>query len=42
MTVKSMERDGNRIEDTYIDNELKERRVNGKAEPLISGGSIVH
>ena len=42
VTVKSMERDGNRIEDTYIDNELKERRVNGKAEPLISGGSIVH
>ena len=40
VTVKSMERDGNRIEDTYIDNELKERRVNGKAEPLMSGGSM--
>ena len=40
VTVKSMGRDGNRIEDTYIDNELKERRVNGKAEPLMSGGSM--
>mmetsp|Transcript_26557 Transcript_26557/g.76695 ORF Transcript_26557/g.76695 Transcript_26557/m.76695 type:complete len:292 (+) Transcript_26557:100-975(+) len=40
VTIKSMERDGNRIEDMYIDNELKERKVNGKVEPL-SDGSIV-
>ena len=37
VTIKSMERDGNRIEDLYVDNELKERKVNGKIEPLSSG-----
>ena len=37
VTIKSMERDGNRIEDMYVDNELKERKVNGKIEPLSSG-----
>ena len=37
VTIKSMERDGNRIEDMYVDNELKERKVNGKVEPLSSG-----
>jgi curved DNA-binding protein CbpA len=31
--VKSMERDGNRIEDRYIDGRLVERRVNGVVEP---------
>ena len=40
VTVKSMERDGNRIEDTYVDNELRERKVNRKIEPLTSGGTI--
>ena len=37
VTIKSMERDGNRIEDMYVDNELRERKVNGKVEPLKSG-----
>jgi len=34
VTVQSMERDGNRIQDTYIGTTLVERRVNGVVEPL--------
>ena len=34
ITVQSMEKDGNRIEDKYIDQMLVERKVNGVVEPL--------
>lgn len=34
VTVQSMEKDGNRIEDKYIDQTLVERKVNGVVEPL--------
>lgn len=34
VTVQSMEKDGNRIEDKYIDQTLVERKVNGLVEPL--------
>jgi hypothetical protein len=34
VTVQSMERDGNKIEDKYVDNMLVERRVNGFVEPV--------
>lgn len=43
VTVRSMERGGNRIEDTYVNNELTERRVNGVLEgsPPSTKDSIV-
>jgi curved DNA-binding protein CbpA len=34
VTIQSMERDGNKIEDRYVDNMLVERRVNGFVEPV--------
>jgi curved DNA-binding protein CbpA len=34
VTIQSMERDGNKIEDKYVDNMLVERRVNGFVEPV--------
>jgi curved DNA-binding protein CbpA len=34
VTIQSMERDGNKIEDKYVDNMLVERRVNGCVEPV--------
>jgi curved DNA-binding protein CbpA len=34
VTIQSMERNGNRIEDKYINQTLVERRVNGAVEPL--------
>jgi curved DNA-binding protein CbpA len=34
VTVQSMEKDGNRIEDKYIDQTLVERKVNGVVGPL--------
>ena len=34
ITVQSMERNGNRIEDKYLDGQLMERRVNNVLQPL--------
>jgi curved DNA-binding protein CbpA len=34
VTIQSMERDGNKIEEKYVDNLLVERRVNGCVEPV--------
>jgi curved DNA-binding protein CbpA len=34
VTIQSMERDGNKIQDKYVDNMLVERRVNGFVEPV--------
>jgi curved DNA-binding protein CbpA len=34
VTIQSMERDGNKIEDKFVDNMLVERRVNGFVEPM--------
>jgi DnaJ-class molecular chaperone len=34
VTIQSMERDGNKIEEKYVDNMLVERRVNGFVEPV--------
>jgi curved DNA-binding protein CbpA len=34
VTIQSMEQDGNQIEDTYINNKLIQRKVNGIIEPI--------
>jgi curved DNA-binding protein CbpA len=34
VTIQSMERNGNKIQDKYVDNMLVERRVNGCVEPV--------
>ena len=36
--MRTLERGGNRIEDTYAGNELVGRTVNGVAEPVGGGG----
>mmetsp|Transcript_458 Transcript_458/g.1395 ORF Transcript_458/g.1395 Transcript_458/m.1395 type:complete len:82 (-) Transcript_458:354-599(-) len=40
VTIKTMEKDGNKIEDKYVGRTLVERRINGKVERLerIEGG----
>mmetsp|Transcript_26662 Transcript_26662/g.61329 ORF Transcript_26662/g.61329 Transcript_26662/m.61329 type:complete len:142 (-) Transcript_26662:238-663(-) len=40
VTIKFIERDGNRIEDKYMDRKLVERQVNGIVEPLVEAGYI--
>ena len=37
VTVRSMERDGNRIEEKYVGDELIERRINGELEAITDG-----
>ncbi|KAG7350808.1 molecular chaperone DnaJ [Nitzschia inconspicua] len=37
--VQSMERDGNQIEDTYVNNRLVQRKINGIVEPMERIGS---